>query len=105
MRLVLEAPGGVDDQHVLAGRSRLPDSVEHDSGRIATLLAGDDRSADALPPYLQLLDRRCSEGVAGGEQHAIILLLQPMGELADGGGFAGAIDADDENHGRAGKAP
>ena len=95
---VLQPPGGVDDQHVLAGRGRLLDAVEHDPGGIAAFLAGDDRRADAVAPDLQLLDRGGAEGVAGGEQHAIILLLQPMAELADGGRLARAVDADHQDH-------
>jgi len=50
VRLVLEAPGGVDDQHVLTRRSRLLDTVEDDSGRVATFLAGDDRGPDSVAP-------------------------------------------------------
>ena len=50
--LVLEAPGGVDDQHVDAGRGGLLDAVEDDAGRVAAFLAGDDRRADALAPDL-----------------------------------------------------
>ena len=78
MGLVLEAPGGVDDEHVDALRGRLLDPVEDDSGGIAAFLAGDDRRADALAPDLQLLDRGGAEGVAGGEQHAVILFLEPV---------------------------
>ena len=47
---------------------------------------------------LQLLDRRGPEGVAGGEQHAIILLEEQVGELGDRRRLAGAVDADDEDH-------
>ena len=68
-------------------------------------LPDDDRRADALAPDLQLLDRRGAEGVAGGEQHAIILLLEPVAELADGGGLARAVDADDQDDVRAREAP
>ena len=78
MGLVLEAPGGVDDERIDAGRGRLLDAVEHDPGGVAAFLAADDRRADAVAPDLQLLDRRGAEGVAGGEQDAIVLLLQPV---------------------------
>ena len=104
VRLVLEPPGSVDDQHVVARRGRLLDAVEDDAGRIAAFLAGDHRRADALAPDLQLLDRCGAEGVAGSEQDAIILLLQPVCELADGRRLAGAVDADDEDHVRTWKA-
>ena len=81
------------------------DAVEHDPGGVAAFLAGDHRRADALAPDLQLLDRGGAEGVAGGEQHAIILLLEPVAELADGGGLARAVDADHQDHVRAREAP
>ena len=105
VRLVLEAAGGVDDQRVDAGRGRLLDAVEHDPGGIAAFLAGNDRRADAVAPDLELLDRRGAEGVAGGEQDAIILFLQPVAELADRGGLARAVDADHQDDVRARKAP
>ena len=84
---------------------RLLDAVVDDAGRVAAFLAGDDRRLDPVAPDLELLDRGGAEGVAGGQQHAIILLLQQMAELADGGGLARAVDADDEDDVRAGEAP
>ena len=67
-------------------------------------LPRDDRRADPVAPDLQLLDRGGAEGVAGGEENAIILLLQPVAELADRGRLARAVDADHEDDVRAGKA-
>ncbi len=89
----------------IAGRGRLADAVEHDPGGVAAFLAGDHRRADAVAPDLELLDRRRAERVAGGEEHAIILLLEPMAELADGRGLARAVDADHEDDVRAREAP
>src|SRR3982751_1052329 len=97
MRFVLEAAGGVDDEHVLAGRGCLADAVEHNPGSVAAFLARNQRRADAVTPDLQLLDRGRPEGVAGSEQDAVILLLQPMAELADGGGLARTVDADHQD--------
>jgi len=42
-----------------------------------------------------LLARGGAEGVASSEQHALALTLEILGELADAGGFACAIDARD----------
>ncbi len=89
----------------IAGRGGLLDAVEDDPGGVAAFLAGDDRRADAVAPDLQLLDRGGAEGVAGGKQDAIILLLEPMAELADRGRLAGAVDADHQDDVRARKAP
>jgi hypothetical protein len=93
-----QAARGIDNQHVDALGRRLFDAVEHDPGRVAAFLAGDHRSIDALAPDPELLDRGGAERIAGGEQHAIILFLQPMPELADRRRLARAIDADDEDH-------
>ena len=74
------------------------DGVENHRGGIAAFL-GDDRHVVALAPDLQLFARRGAEGVAGGQQHRLALRLEMLGQLADGGGLAGAVDAgqhDDE---------
>ena len=94
VRLVLEPPGGVDDQHVLAARGRLLDSVEDDPGRVPAFHARDDWRADPVAPDPQLLDRRGSEGVPGREQDAIILLLQPVPELSNRGCLSRSVDSD-----------
>ena len=50
-----------------------------------------------LAPDLQLLDRRGAKSVAGGEHYALSFSAKASGELADRGGLAGAVDADDED--------
>jgi hypothetical protein len=52
---------------------------------------------DALAPNGQLLDGRGAERIAGGEHHLEAFARRDRGELADGGGFTRAVDADDEN--------
>ena len=46
---------------------------------------------------VELLARGRPERVARREHDAASLGEQPMRELADGGGLAGAVDADDQN--------
>src|SRR3546814_6185358 len=99
--LVLQPARRIDDKDVDTFRGRLLHAVEDDGGRIAALGAGDDRHADAVGPDLELADGGGTEGVAGGEQHAVILLQKQVGELGDSGGLAGAVDADDQDHLRA----
>ena len=105
MRLVLEPPRSVDDQRVDPGRGGLLDPVIDDPGRVAALLAGDDRRADPLSPDLQLLDRRRAERVARGQHHAIILFLEQMAKLADRRRLARPVDPDHQNHVRPRKTP
>ena len=51
----------------------------------------------ALGPHLQLFARRRAKGVAGGEHDAAPFGKEPVRQLADGRGLAGAVDADDQN--------
>ena len=53
--------------------------------------------ADAVAPGLQLLARGRAEGVGRAEHHAATVGHEHPGELAGGGGLAGAVDADDEH--------
>jgi hypothetical protein len=54
--------------------------------------------AGALAPDLELLDGGGAEGVAGSHDHAEALVAILLGELADGGRLAAAVDADDQHH-------
>ena len=54
---------------------------------------GDDRDVVAFPPHLQLLYRGGAKGVTSGEHDRLALVLQALGQLADGGGLAGTVDA------------
>jgi len=47
-------------------------------------------------PGLELLGRGGAEGVAGGEDDGPAGLGLALGELADGGGLADAVDAHEE---------
>ena len=103
LALVLKAPGGVDDQHVDAGRGRLLHRLIDDARRVAAFLARYDRHADPLGPGGELADRGGAEGVARRQHDAVILLHEQMGQLGDGRRLARAVDADDQDHLRPGK--
>ena len=77
------------------------DSVEGDGGGVgAVLLGAHGRDADTRAPRLELVGGGGAEGVGCAEQHLAVLGDENAGELADGGRLAGAVDADDEDHGR-----
>ncbi len=101
--LVLEPSGGVHDQRVdtLVGRGF--DRVEHDARRIALLRPPDEWHAEPVCPDRKLADGGGAESVARRQHHRIVLLLQQVRELGDGGGLARTVDADHEDHLRAGK--
>ena len=73
--------------------------VEDDRARVGALLVRDDLGADDLAPALELLDRRRAERVAGGDHDLLAVLAVRLRELGDARRLAGAVDADDEDHG------
>ena len=75
----------------------LLDRLEGDAGRVAALGAADDVDADPLAPGGELLDGGGAEGVGRAQHDRAVLGDQDPGDLADGGGLAGAVDADDED--------
>ncbi len=95
--LVLQPAGGVDQQNVAAIRLRGRQGIERQSRRIRAMGARDHRRAGAFTPDLQLLDRSRTKGIAGGQHHLAAFVGELGGELADGGGLAGAVDPDHEN--------
>ena len=97
MELRGQPPRRVGDHHVDAARPRRRQRVVDDGARIARRLR-DDRDVVALAPDDELLARRCAEGIARSKEHALALRLQPLGELADRGGLARAVDAGNHHH-------
>ena len=92
MHLGVQTPGGVRDQDIDVARLRgLQAVVDHRGGLGARGLRHDGHAV-AGGPGLELLARRGAKGVAGRQHHAAPLGQQPVRELADGGGLAGAVD-------------
>ena len=98
--LVLQAAGGVDEDGVDAVVDAVLDRLEGHAGGVAALGAADDLDADALAPGGELVDGRGAERVGRAERDREVLGDEDAGDLADGGGLAGAVDADDEDHAR-----
>ena len=96
VQLRRQPAGGIDHDHVDAARLRRMHGVEGDGGRIAGFLC-DHGDVVAFAPDRQLLARGGAEGIAGGQQHRLLMRLQMLGQFADGGGFAGAVDARDHH--------
>ena len=99
VRLRVEAAGGVDDDDVAAARRRRVERVVRDGGRVAAALGADEVRARALRPDLELLLRRGAVRVGRGDEDGAAVLGELRGELADRRRLAGAVDADDEDHG------
>ena len=92
VQLRWQASGGIDQHHVFAPCFAGGDGVKTHGGRVAAFLA-DDFDQIAVGPHRELLARRSAEGVGSGQQHAGAFVGQVLGQLANRGGFARAIDA------------
>ena len=93
-----QTAGGIG-QHDMdaAGAGRLH-RIEYHSRRIAALLRN-HADVIALAPGLQLFAGRSAKGIASGQQHGMAVRPEMMGQFAQGGRFAGTVDAghhDDE---------
>ena len=98
MQLRGQAAGRVRQHHINFARFRRFHGIEAHGGRIAFFLRN-HHHAVALAPFLQLFARGGTEGIARSQHHAFALFLEIFGQLADGRGFARAVNAghhDDE---------
>ena len=101
----VEPAGRVADHHVGTASLGSGDAVVGDRARVPALRAADDLSPGSVGPLGELLDRRRAIGVGGRNDHVQAeLLLQMPGDLADRRRLAGAVDADDHQHGRGARA-
>ena len=92
----VQAAGGVDVEIVDAARLGGGDGVVEHGRRVAALTRLDHLHARARGPDFELLDRRGAKSIGGAEEHGVPLCAGPRGELAAGGRFAGAVNADEE---------
>ena len=95
----MEAAGRVDDHDVAAARHGGLHGVVGDGGRIGAALGADEVRSGPLRPDLELLLRRRPVRVRRGDDDRAAVLREPRRELADRRRLAGAVDADDEDHG------
>ena len=95
--LVVQAACGIDDNDVAAARLRRRDRVKDDRRRVCALAVPDDVRTRALRPNLELVGRRRAERVRRGQHDLFALADIACRQLADRGGLADAVDADDQN--------
>ena len=97
VQLRRQAPGGVGDEHVDAARARGAAARRTPRRRDRPESCAITGTPLRSPQTDELLARRRAEGVARGEHHARALRLQPLRELADGGGLPRAVHARDHD--------
>ncbi len=100
--LRVQAAGGVDDEHVDVAIDGGVTRIKGNGGGVGSHLVLHDLHINPLRPDGELLDGGGAEGVAGGDHDGLALGFEVAAELGDGGGFAGTVDAGDEDDGGAG---
>lgn len=97
----LAAPGGIQNDDGVAAEEAFFLSGLGQLGWGDIRLV-EDFDADFLAEGLKLLDGGGAVGVGGGEEDALALAAQEFGEFGGGGGFAGALQADEHKKARLG---
>src|SRR4029450_13856685 len=87
VRLRVQAAGRVDDDDVASARLRGLDRVEGDGSGIGAVRGADEVGPGAVRPDLELLVRRRSEGVRGGDDDGMAVVAEAGGKLAGGRGL------------------
>ena len=101
----VQAAGGVDDERVAAHDDGFAAGFfsealnESGAGGLALLVAFVEARLDLLGDDFELLARGGAVDVDRDEHGTVTTLFEPCGQLAGGGGFAGALQAGHENDG------
>ncbi|MCW0448062.1 hypothetical protein NB706_000896 [Xanthomonas sacchari] len=89
-----QAAGGIHQQHVDEGLARVGDGGTDDVHRLLRGLGREEQHPDLLGQGLELLDRGRAVHVGRHHHHLLLaLFLQVLGQLADRGGLARALQA------------
>ena len=95
----MQPSGGVAQHHIHVPCLGRLQSIKQYRAGIRALMLPHDIHAGTARPDLQLVGGRRTERIAGAQQDLFALILQLLGQLADGCGLAHAVDADDQHHG------
>jgi hypothetical protein len=98
IRFVVEASGGVNDEHIGVARFGGLERVEEDCRRVGALFLLDKRDARSFSPDSELVGGGGAEGVGGADQNVVAFGLDALREFADGCRLAHSVDADDHHH-------
>ncbi len=95
----VEPAGGVDEDDVVGVGLGVLDCLFGDDDRLFLVAEGEHGDFELFAQHFELLDRRRAVYVGRDEQGSLVLLFEQEGELAGGGGLAGALEADEHYDG------
>ena len=93
----MQASRRVNEHQIAAIGLGAFDGVVAHACRVASALSFHDGNVRAAGPFFELLDSRSAERVGGTQNNLAAGIGAFLGELADCGGFAGAVNADEQN--------
>ncbi len=96
--LVMQASGGIDNNHIDIVRHRRLKRIVCDSGGIGTKLLLDDRNTGTPSPLVKLLDGSSTECVGGAKHDFIAGLFIKISKFAYSGCLANAVDTYNHYH-------
>src|SRR5687768_7471745 len=97
MYLGMKTAGGIDKENVNASALGSLHPIVNNRGRIGTGSLFDQLHTGSPAPSFQLFDRRGAKRVTRDQQNLLAVGFILGGEFADGGGFADAVDAEEQH--------
>src|SRR6266852_9535440 len=97
--LGLETASGIYNQDIASTCARGLDCVVNDCTGVGTGILTNYRYSNTLAPHFELIDSGGAKGIGGGQNDAMSLLVETVGEFGNGGCFAGVIEADYQDDG------
>ena len=94
----MQTPCRVDDQHVCLLFLGILNGIEHHGCGVRAFVLMHDVHARAVAPNGKLVDGGGAERICRGNDHLFARFFQSLGDLADRGGLARAVHADDKDH-------
>ncbi len=95
----VEAAGGVDEDHVVGGKFCFAHCAAHDFEWFVGSCAWPARRAGGTRDLGELFAGGGAINVGGDDHRTMAMLGEPFAHFSGGGGFAGALQADDEPDG------
>ena len=96
--LIMQAPCGIDDDHIgLIGLCRTQ-GIESHGGRVGPHLLFDDGHSHALTPNAELLHGGSTEGIGSTKKDLLACLFELISQFADSGSLSHSVNAYHENN-------
>lgn len=97
---VVQAACGIGNDHIIAAGRGGFDRIKNHGCGVSALARLDQRHPGTVGPGFQLFAGRCAEGIACRQHDPLAQILVQISQLGNGGGFAHAVHAHNQNNRR-----